>query len=253
MTLIITHLSKHGIIHASDSNLTTSSGKAAGGGKKTFNIPSLNAGLTVAGVYSVGNVSMDKWMTSFIDRQSHTSISLFADSLKNELENAMTQDEKDEGTIIHLSGYALLENRFHPELWHIRNVRIDSDSGEYENIDGFRASEDFWSRDCLKSNLMQEFQRGSYQLYVNGFASGRTSFMILQPIINDFFSVVWSNSKWKFRPPVTINETEYLVKLYLQIIGTLFRLSDYSAPFIGGDSQTYSIPQPKNTVTSCPE
>ena len=67
MTLIITQISKHGIIHSSDSNLTDENNKTAGVGKKCFAIPNLNAGLTVAGVFSVGSVRMDDWMNNFID------------------------------------------------------------------------------------------------------------------------------------------------------------------------------------------
>ncbi|GAI41503.1 unnamed protein product, partial [marine sediment metagenome] len=95
------------------------------------------------------------------------------------------------------------------------------------------------------------FQKGAYQIYINGFASGRIGFVMLQPVMNKFFHLIWSNPKWKFRPPRSIAETEILVRLYMQIIGISFQLSNYSAPFIGGDIQTYVIPQPLNTVTAC--
>jgi hypothetical protein len=250
MTLIVTHISKYGIIHASDSNLTAS-GLAAGEGKKTFPIPDINAGLTIAGSYSVFGVSMDSWMNEFIQTHTGLSLAVFADTLKCELESQMSKDEKTRGTIIHLAGYAKMNGVSHPELWHIRNVGINPHNGEYTAQNQFHISEDFWSRDCPRSNLMQEFQKGSYQIYVNGFASGRTSFMILQPIINKFFSEIWGNPAWKFRPPASINETETLVKLYIQIIESLFIFSDYSAPFIGGDPQTYAIQQPLKIVTTC--
>ena len=43
MTLILAHLSKHGIILASDSNLTSDSGDE-GEGQKTFLVPYLQSG-----------------------------------------------------------------------------------------------------------------------------------------------------------------------------------------------------------------
>jgi len=51
MTLILTQLSKYGIIHASDSNISNERGELLGEGRKVFEIPHLNAGLSVAGSY----------------------------------------------------------------------------------------------------------------------------------------------------------------------------------------------------------
>lgn len=53
MTLILTIINKYGIIHASDSALT-SDDNPPGKARKTFKIKNLKAGLTIAGVYSVG-------------------------------------------------------------------------------------------------------------------------------------------------------------------------------------------------------
>jgi len=41
------------------------------------------------------------------------------------------------------------------------------------------------------------------------------------------------------------------VKLYMSIVDTLFQVSDYPAPFIGGGTQTHEIPAPPNTVRTC--
>lgn len=46
MTLIITFINRHGIIHASDSNLTIEH-EHSGQGTKAFKIEFLNAGLTI--------------------------------------------------------------------------------------------------------------------------------------------------------------------------------------------------------------
>jgi hypothetical protein len=69
MTLILTHLGRFGIIHASDSNLTSALNTSAGQGKKTFALDYLNAGLTVAGAYSIAGIAMDVWMQNFIRGQ----------------------------------------------------------------------------------------------------------------------------------------------------------------------------------------
>ena len=45
-------------------------------------------------------------------------------------------------------------------------------------------------------------------------------------------------------PTQSLTETALLVKLYMSIIGTLFQLSNYPAPVIGGETQICEIPRP---------
>ena len=256
MTLILTQINKYGIIHASDSKLTANDGTQAGQAKKTFALDFLMSGLTLAGTYSVGGVETDKWMPAFIQDQENKKVSSlmdFAHALQRQIETDMLPAEKASGSMIHMAGYVEKSGEFHPEFWFLRNIHsIDSKTGEYGDIDDrFELTEDFWSRDCPQQNLMDSFQQGGYQIYVNGFASGRIGFVSLQPILNSFFSSIWRNPSLKFRAPKSIDETVILVKTYMEIINTLFLLSDYSAPLIGGDIQTYIIHQPSNTATSC--
>lgn len=253
MTLIVTHISKHGIVHASDSNLTSDVGHQAGQGQKTFAVPRLQAGLALAGAYSVGGNSMDRWMKSFIESEPSATLADFAAALRNALSRQMQPEEKAAGILMHLAGYAEQEGVYHPELWHLRNVDIDSATGQYRITDPLQLTEDFWSRDCPKRNIMRAFQSDTYayQMYFNGFAPGRITFAALQPVLADFFESIWGQPDWKFRPPASIGETESLVKLYIQIISAMFQLSDYSAPIIGGYAQTYGIPQPRSIASNC--
>jgi len=249
MTLIVTHISKLGIIHATDGNLTASNGSAAGQAPKVFPIPFLYAGLTVAGSYGVGGQSMDPWMRNFIQAQQRDncdSLEAFAAALAGALQGEMTQKEKNDGSMVHLAGYVQDKGRSHPEFWFVRNVYgMDTSTGEYSDFrDTFQISEDFWKRDWCKNNLDQLFQEDGYQIYINGFTSGRVSYIILQAVMNQFFQSVWSNPAWKFRPPKSLEENVVIVELYIQMIGVLFRTSDYSAPFIGGTPQTYAIADP---------
>ena len=124
MTLIITQISKYGIIHASDSNLTAS-GQYAREAQKTFELPFLNAGLTLAGAYSVRGISMDVWMPIFINVQSaiyDLHLSQFAYNLKSKLEDQMFPHEKKRWEHRDIAGYVLSNNQYHPEFWFIRNV-----------------------------------------------------------------------------------------------------------------------------------
>lgn len=254
MTLVLTHLSKHGIIHASDSNLTAGD-QDAGVGQKTFPVPYLNAGLTVAGSYSVDGISMGRWMNDFIlqNQARNNSLATFAYVLRDHLQSQMTTSEKLCGSMVHIAGYSRESGVSHPEFWFIRNVHgMDRNTGTYKDVDdNFEISEDFWARDCPRYNLMQAFLSGHYQLYINGFAPGRIGYVILQESLQKFLSDVWSKPEWKFRPPQTLQETEDLVKMYVTIITTLFKLSDYSARYIGGDVQTFLILTPNDVASSC--
>lgn len=256
MTLIITYINRHGIVHASDSNLTGKNNQNAGAGKKTFDIPFLKAGLTVAGSYGVGTTTMDIWMDNFIKGQeSITNISLaqFSQNLKDELEKNMTDSQKKGGSIIHIAGYVEQNGLYQPEFWFVRNVhRMNPKTGEYEDIrKEFAISEDFWNRDYPYHNLKDTFQNPNFysrQIYVNGFTPGRIGFNVLQKELERFFMGIWRVKDWDFRPPIDINETELLVRNYMDVIDTLFRLSNYQAKYIGGQTQTLTIKQPDNIV-----
>lgn len=259
MTLIITYINRHGIVHASDSNLTGANDRNAGIGQKTFAVPFLNAGLTVAGNYSVANVPMNTWMNNFIQQQQNVqnnSLELFSRALMAELQNNMSTTEKSNGCIIHIAGYVEVNGRSHPEFWFVRNVHgINQQTGEYENInDTFNITEDFWTRDCPARNLMQSFRDTniySRQIYINGFPSGRIGYNAVSMQLDEFFLAIWRVREWRFRQPQSLEETERLIKLTMRVINDMFILSDYNAHYIGGDIQTHLIQQPTNIVDRC--
>ena len=110
MTLIVTQISKHGIIHTSDSNLSDQYSKTVGTGKKCFTIPKLNAGLTIAGSFEVGTLRMDKWMENFISKSTSNKLEDFAEELRSSLEKGMTEAQKS-GSLIHIAGYEKKEEK----------------------------------------------------------------------------------------------------------------------------------------------
>jgi hypothetical protein len=256
MTLIVTHISRHGIVHASDSNLTSLDDKDVGEAKKIFEIDFLNAGLTIAGIYGVGKIPMDVWMPNFIQQQSKIpklDLRTFSNNLKDALQSIMTKKQKLIGSIIHIAGYVEENGTSHPEFWFIRNIhKIDLQTGEYKDIDeNFEISEDFWTRDYKNESLKDVFQNPrsfTHQIYVNGFPPGRIGFNVIKKELDRFYQGIWNFPEWKFREPKTIQETELLVRNYMQVINTLFVLSDYQAKYIGGPTQTYLIKQPENIV-----
>ncbi len=195
MTLIHTHISKYGIVHASDSNLTDGNALHFGEGEKTFPIIFLNAGLTIAGNYSVNGTTMDLWMKNFIRQQSQIdgiTLEAFSNNLKIALEAEMTYEELMIGNIFHIAGY-VEENGFnHPEFWFVRNVHgIDSTTGEYKDFNGkFAVNEQFWSGDFNlqeKRKLFFDPNKWVYQNYVNGFTPGRMGFNLINQQFSAFF------------------------------------------------------------------
>lgn len=162
MSIILTHLNNYGIIHASDSNLT-GPGSTSDEGKKTFEVPALGAGLTVAGVFTVAGLRMDSWMSEFILTHSGTEttvLSEFVHRLADELQSEMLPEEKDKGSMVHIAGYVKGDNDlYHPEFWFVRNVNyVDPATGDYGDIrPEFGVDEQFWARDCPKANLMESF------------------------------------------------------------------------------------------------
>jgi hypothetical protein len=238
------------LIHASDSNLTTGGGNRAGESKKTFAVSYLTAGLTIAGAFSVGGMPMAKWMDKFIaamDPQGgNLTLRAFAEILGSRLESEMTAIEKSGGSMIHIAGYVEASGSYHPEFYFVRNIeRIDPNNGAYEGFkDDFAVDEQFWTQNGGPNNVMEAFESGTYQLYVNGFASGRIGYISLVNYMQGFFSEVWSRPEWKFRPPASLAESVVFVKLMMHFINALFEVSDYPAPFIGGTPQIYEIDPP---------
>jgi hypothetical protein len=245
MSLILTHISKFGIIHVSDSNLTAA-GAAAGKGKKTFPVTYLNAGLTVAGAFLVGGCRMDDWLPNFITKQSGVgSLAEFAARLKDALDAEMSSSEKlNSGSIIHIAGYVGDSGSQHPEFYFVRNFYRMTESGDYADVrERFQVSEDFWTRDYPKN--IETFEAGDCQmLYINGCPDGRIAYVGLMAKLREFFSQVWGTQEWGFRPPQSLAETALFVKLYMTIIGKLFQVSNYPAPIIGGKTQILKIAPP---------
>ncbi|HEY3331976.1 MAG TPA: hypothetical protein VGK19_18230 [Capsulimonadaceae bacterium] len=258
MTLIATQISKHGIVHAADSNVTVvtqQNGIATvrtdpTPGKKVYDLrPAINAALTVAGSYSVGGIDMPTWMGGFLGNQATIpSVTLegFARALSSALEAQMTSVEKANGSIVHIAGYVEVGNESHAEFWFVRNVYGILATGEYDDIrDTFQVGEDFWSRDCPTDDTMEN---GAYQLYANGFHEGRMPFMGVARHLGQFFSDVWKYPTWNLRPPSSIDGYEKLIRLYMSTVTTLFDICESKAPAIGGNVETVGIPAPVNAI-----
>jgi hypothetical protein len=195
---------------------------------------------------------MDKWMPRTIAKYSadgSRTISGLAEHLRARLQTEMRSGERSGGCLIHLCGYANDAPGKHPEFYFIRNISgIDSTTAYAGFGKDFSVSEDFWKRDYLKPEIKQALSSGNAQLYLNGFPAGRVGYLVLTEYFGNFLRAIWSESRWKFRSPANLEESSMLVELQLRTIGTLFKMSDYPAPYIAGDVQMKQLAAPLDCI-----
>jgi hypothetical protein len=250
MTLISTYINKYGIVLASDSNLTSKEGNS-GFGQKVFPIPYLNAGLTYSGLYNIDGLAIDDWMNNFINESQHTvnSIEEIVSTLTNQL-NSNFRGGAEDLVIIHICGYALIDFKSYLEHWHISNTNLDNNTGNYSlPTRKFENHNDFNSRTNLTQlEHLQMFETSPefHQFYINGFPPARISLNVIKKSLEDSLFAITQQKGWQFRPPKNIFETANIVKMYFSLISELFKMSDYEAMFVGGETQTYLIPSPVN-------
>ena len=221
--------------------------------RNSFPIGIGQAVLAVAGTYIVGTKRMDIWIPNIVaaySGSSDPSLEDFAHFLADRLTNNITSTQKASGTLIHIAGYTSGDDgTSHPEMWFVRNVEsIDPTTGNYlGRSDTFQVSEDFWRRDY--GQLARPLQGADAQRYFNGFPPGRITFLQLTKMLEFFFLQVWNQPGWRFRQPNSLDELAEVVELQMRIITTMFRVSDYNVPYIGGPIQIAKIQTPADAMT----
>lgn len=238
MSIIVTQINKYGIVFGSDSNITDDT-EIVREGKKIFEIPRLNSAMCIGGAYTVNDVMLDKWLPHFIDTKNYNSLEEFVELLSRTFETEMNSEEKKQLLISHIAGYS----NGHPEMWCLSNTTL-LDNGDYSSGEReFHFSEDFWRRDYPNNNLGEVFESDglNYQIYVNSTKDGRVAFNTVRPYIDNFFNQIWRLDDFKFRHPKNIKEHESLVRNYIDIMDTVYKLSDYNPKIIGGKTQSCII------------
>lgn len=239
-----------GIAHISDSNVSDERMRTLPDpAVKVFEAKRRHASVAIAGSNSVAGVTMGDWMTARISEyEANASITLatFADSIRQSLDYHMTLDEKRDGSIIHIAGYAHDRSGWHPEVYILSNILdLDADGDYLPPMERFRPlEEEFWTKRCATTEGREAFEAGLLTTYVNGFAPGRMAYFGLQREMAQLFRSIWNHQGWKFRPPQNLRELAVYVRLYLTIVSDLFEMSDYPGRIIGGQAQTILIPPP---------
>jgi len=250
VTLIISIISNYGILQASDSNVTRSDSTDVRSDPKVFRLPFADAALGLAGSYRVGRKRIDSWMPECIDKyqmeDDSPSLPGFAEYLRLCLDAEMTDIQRSVPTLIHIAGYLTDESGTHPVLYFVRNAgSINERTGAYEDIAyNFQVSEDFWKRD-YQSDLEEGIvDHDRYRTYFNGTPDGRIAFYYFGQIFDGFLRSVWNHPTWNFRAPRSLAELAAIIDLEIRTIGTLYRVSDYPAPLVGGEPQIAEIVPP---------
>ena len=68
--------------------------------------------------------------------------------------------------------------------------------------------------------------------------------MLIKSNLESQLNKISSNHSWSFRSPKNLFESANKLKMYFHLIGELFKMSDYPALFVGGETQTFLIPAP---------
>src|SRR5262249_37292679 len=133
---------------------------------KNFRIPGFHAALTIAGAFSVEGVQMDLWMPGFLERaniQAVESLETIADRLRLALDCEMGAHEKACPTLVHIAGYERRGRTYRPVLYFVRNTLGISENGSYfPGTDTFVVSEDFFARDCQRTDCSSGFGADEY-------------------------------------------------------------------------------------------
>jgi hypothetical protein len=196
---------------------------------------------------------MDEWMSATIDAYamgSQPSLQGFAEHLRAILNSALTDEEREDLTLIHIAGYVDDAGTSHPMLLFVTNVEGINDDGSYiwPGMRECRLSEDFWNRDYLDADTKLALASGGWQSYFNGFPEGRIAYTGLVSALNAFFNLARSVTTWRFRAPQSLEELGAVTELEFRAMDVMFRVSDYPAPYIGGEPQVHLIPPPPNVV-----
>jgi hypothetical protein len=252
MTLIASAISKYGIVQASDSNVSDET-VSVGIERRVFHLGFTNATLAIAGASSVDGQSMDTWMPACISiygESSQPTLAGFAKHLAGRLGQEMQEGEWQERGMIRIGGYVSHPPGVHPELWSVQNVtNIEPNVGEETGIGRtWHVGEEFWARDYRRIGTRLALASGLYCHYFSGITPGGIAFNDVSQLLHEFFQEVWQHQTWKFRAPRTLDELATIVALSIRAIGTLYRGSDYPAPYVGGDVQVEKLSPPHNAV-----
>jgi hypothetical protein len=251
MTLIATAITKHGIVHAAVPGLTSFPAHSTAG-RRTFRLAFGNAAVAVSGRYEVGAKPLDGWIPeierSYARTTRRPTVAGFAETIRKDLS---AKDDPTHRRMVHLSGYENDGTNSHPVHYFIRNFRgLTRDGGYDKPRREFLATEEFWSRDHLEQQTIENVGSGGAHLYLNGYPEGRVPYLVLNQRMHDLYRQLW-NSSDRFRSPRTLRDIATLVDLDMRVTLALLGHGDLQAGIMttGGVVEIEMVPPPANAVS----
>jgi hypothetical protein len=245
MSLIVTHISALGVLQIADSALTVPGPPAqdAGDANKIFDVPALQAAISVAGSYSVGSVPLDVWLSNFIAKSNSNTLGAFATELASALTNQVFASQSH---LVHLAGFgATPMPGAPPEFWLIGNFDgIDEASGEYVGRNAvYGQTEDFLNRDLKAIGGWEMFCATKAEFaYVNGLKHGRVAFNTAFVQLDSLDRTLINDSDSKLRLPGTIEEMRDRVVKRFELVSDIYSRNLFGARVIGGPTNFIAVP-----------
>jgi hypothetical protein len=219
MTLVVSEISRHGIIMIGDSAVTYSRGEeiidVKPGAVKVQYSPELNAGISMWGWGKAGEQSLDKWVADFLKSQADLKPSL--EQLGISLAKQINDIRKvfnvpmDESTRsgFHLAGY---ENGI-PRLWHVHTGHFQ------EHVHELRLYKDYPNDQGISDEQFTQFLQGSGAVHLrNGY---HQFFAILFDSVLNYAKTIHLHLQVQF-PMDSIEGKVLFYKLLIQFVaGTL--------------------------------
>ncbi len=242
MTLVLTEISRYGIVMGADSTVTYETQLPTGervsriliGFQKLFPIPYLKAGVSCWGYGRIGNVDTDIWLNDFIQRHEGRVGTLreFAICLQDELRIIIGPRSGQGECGFHLAGFAEERGLLVPDFWHIHNGA----SEYFRDVDAtiFNANHDLAEAKALgrydpnNPNIIYITRNGDYQFYAVWWEN-------FEEVVDEFLRA----QGIQVPKPSLQGRIEY-VRFQIRSISEIYRMST-RLPSIGGEISTLAI------------
>ena len=236
MTLIITEVSRYGIVMVADSAVTSINEDTGeihsieeNGATKLSKIDYLNAGISWWGLGTINQKNTEEWLNEFIEQNKNDcrSISDFANRLEKELRNILGNINTELG--FHLAGYENTQQGNLPLFYHITNSAVNNcfDHTTKE----FDAQKDYTpeKQEYNKENPYWLTRNGDYFLYAN-----------ISERLQGFFNQLATIHGVIIPGNQSLNGREEYLRFYMEMIKKIFSISNLEQT-IGGKVASLKI------------
>jgi len=235
MTLIITEVSRYGIVMVADSaitSITTKNGNIhsinieENGATKLSKIDYLNAGISWWGLATISEKGTEEWINEFIEKNKNDckSVSEFAKKLEKELRNVLGKIDTELG--FHLAGYEASSRGNLPSFYHITNS-AKNDCFDHSTKE-FEAQPDY-TPEKYDPTIFKITRNGAYFIYAN-----------ISNMLQQFFNQIAATQGIMIPGEQSLDGREEYLRFYMEMIKKIFTISNLEQT-IGGKVASLKI------------